>query len=105
MGRIADIPKGYWMVCAELGRPGTTGLQYIVPSIKKWLDDIVAQPVSDHDPLLSKWKISVTCIDARVSVDNLQTQFKSDGNSFQIQKTFEIDMHELAGANCQIRQV
>ena len=92
MGRISDIPEGYWLTCVELGRPG--GRQYIVAGIKEWLDDLV--PTTTHDPLLSRWKISVTRIDARVSMDNVQAQFQRDGNTFQIQKTFEVDLRELA---------
>lgn len=96
MGRIADIPDGYWLTCVELGRPATTGRQYIVPSIKGWLDDLRAHPGLEHDPLLSKWKISVTRIDSRVSMENLQAQFRRDDNAFQIQKSFEVDLRELA---------
>lgn len=96
MGRIADIPDGYWITCVELGRPDTTGRQYIASNLKEWLDDILALPVTDHDPLLSRWKISVTRIDSRVSLENVQAQFTRDGNAFQIQKTFEVDLRELA---------
>ena len=93
MGRIADIPEGYWLTCVELGFPGR---QYIVPGIKEWLDDLLALPATTHDPLLSRWKISVTRIDARVTLENVQAQFHRDGNAFPVQKTFEVNLRDLA---------
>ena len=93
MGRIADIPTGYWLTCVELREPKRS---YIVPNLKAWLDDLLRTTVTDHDPLLSKWKISVTRIDSGVALARVQEQFCRDDNSFRIQKTIEVDLRELA---------
>lgn len=94
MGRIADIPNGYWITCVELGRANPQ--QMIVPGVGEFLDELLAHPVADHDPLLSRWKISVTKIDSRLTMGQVQTQFRRDGNSFEIQKSFDVDLRELA---------
>lgn len=94
MGRIADIPTHYWLTCVELDRPPGTGLQYIVPSLEDFLNHL--PEVHDHDPLLSRWRICVTKIDSRVPMHDVQTQFRRDDCSFEIQKTVEVDLRQVA---------
>lgn len=95
MGRIADIPREYWITCVEL-RPG--GRTYVAPGLCEFLTMLERADPSEGgpDPLLGRWRISVTAIDRRVPLAAVLEQYVRDGQSFPIRKTLEVDLGELA---------